>query len=97
MSDWRRHFRREPTQHNRYCELLAEGRGHAEAYKAIYGEPPFSTMKECARWFFERGYSIRFIASICKLRFGVGSRSHIHRILNEDAYQKHLKYKRKKR
>lgn len=95
VSDWRRHFRREPTDYERYRALVAEGHGYADAHRMVYGEPPFTTMRQCAEYWHRKGYSLRHIEAICKLWFGKGSRSHIHRILNADAYQKHLRYKRK--
>lgn len=50
-------------------------------------------LQEFARALHGRGMSIRRIALFCQLKFGKGCKSHVHRIVNEKAYRRHLQSK----
>lgn len=75
---------------------LNERLRNGESWSDIGRESPLyhvDDLQEFARALHGRGMSIRRIAVLCKLKFGKGCKSHVHRIVNEKAYRRHLQLK----
>ena len=68
----------------------AKAIGLEAAYLEVYGKSD-ETPKEYARRLRKLGLTIRTIAAILRLRYGYGSKSVVHRWVNQKAFENHRK------
>jgi hypothetical protein len=82
---------------SRYVKFVVRARkvGYEAAFREVYGESAESPT-EFARRLEKLGLGVRDIAAALRGRYGTGSKSHTHRMLNPEARARHNEYRRER-